>query len=438
MAIVKRVSFANCFVAGPQHFGRRISKYVFLVPLPRLAFHQNIHTSFKRYMMSLKKIIYLGMLVVFLAGIIFPIVNAKALSMGELTARVQVLKKQLETLQKQLEVQISGSAAKRLATDIRYGLRNDQNVRDLQQFLIERGYLKKGSATGNFLSHTREALQKFQNANGVPVTGVFDLKTREAAHGVLREGEKAKQEESVANAPTVRAAVSTTTTTTLKEPRSGHRIDPKPTYDLAAIERLAFDAVNAERQKNGLNALTWNDRIAAVARAHSADQATDNGVITDPNVACLYPFIRHEGFVTGLKVGDRLEHGGIPYRMAGENIIILPMTRGLIYRAETLEPECKQASDRDGMDGETEEGARRRVKALLDERIGLMGGQKKLDWINKEWKEIQEMANESAVDWMNSPGHRRIIVTPDFTESGMGAAVVNDYIILTQVFLKKP
>lgn len=364
--------------------------------------------------------------------------SVRAVSVSELTARVQVLKKQLEVLQKQLEVQMSGSAVRRLVADIRYGLRNDQNVRDLQQFLIERGYLKNGSATGNFLSLTREAVQKFQNANGVPVTGTFDLKTREVVYGLLQEDEKAKQEKSVANAPIVRTATSTTLAATPKEPRSGYRVDQRPAYNLAAIERAAFDAVNAERQKNGLGVLVWNDRIAVVARAHSADQATDNTVITDPNVACLYPFIRHEGFVTGLKVGDRLEHGGIPYRMAGENIIILPMTKELIYRAETLEPACAPASDRDGADGETEEGARSRIKALLDERIGLMAGQKKLEWVNKEWKEVQEMANESAVDWMNSPGHRRIIMTPEFVESGIGAAVVNDYIILTQVFLKKP
>ncbi|OGF25063.1 hypothetical protein A2303_05575 [Candidatus Falkowbacteria bacterium RIFOXYB2_FULL_47_14] len=43
--------------------------------------------------------------------------------------------------------------------------------------------------------------------------------------------------------------------------------------DLPAIERKAFAAVNEYRLSLGLAALLWDDRIAAVARAHSANMA---------------------------------------------------------------------------------------------------------------------------------------------------------------------
>lgn len=375
------------------------------------------------------------------AGVMFPAANVKAVTVEELAARIQELTRQLDVLKRQAATETIMS----FSTDLRYGARNNDSVRRLQQFLIGQRYLDQGSATGNFLTLTRNALRRFQGDNALPVTGVLDIKTRNAINGLLREAATAKDG---TNAETliVKMAASTpliaTTSTSVAsaapvEVRPKHRLDPKPAYDLAAIERATFDAVNAERQKSGLGALAWNDRVALVARAHSADQAGDNATITDPDIACPYPFIRHEGFVTGFKVGGRLERAGMQYRLAGENIIILPIGKELVYQAERAAPACVKLVEAESSAGETEETARVRIAKLLADRTALVKAQEALNWVNREWKGAQEIAGESAADWMNSPGHRRNILTPDFEESAIGAAIVNDYIILTQVFFKR-
>ena len=113
------------------------------------------------------------------------------------------------------------------------------------------------------------------------------------------------------------------------------------------------------------------------------------------------------------------------------------MTKELIYQAEKAAPACAPTPETEGVPGETAEAARVRIEGIIKERVALMTGQEKLHWVNREWKGAAEIANESALDWMNSPGHRHNILTPEFAEGAIGAAVINDYIIMTQIFLEK-
>jgi uncharacterized protein YkwD len=376
--------------------------------------------------------------------------KAAAISVDDLLARIGALTAQVDGLMKRLNASKGTAATDVFLYDLRAGARNNGDVRKLQQFLIDNGYLQGSKATGNFLTLTRDAVRRFQSAAGLPVTGVFDRQTRDAVNGSIRNIARAVMSATSTpiNGKTILIKTATSTalvraTSTIVEPPARptttgetYRTDPRPAYDTVAIERATFDAVNAERQKNGLYALRWNDRLADVARAHSSDQAGDNAVITNPDVACPYPYIRHEGFVAGFKVGDRLDNGNVPYSVAGENIIILPMTKELIYRATTTAPACKEFFDREGPVGETQDAAHARIQTSLSDRLSLMIGQSKLDWVNIQWKGTNEIASESATDWMNSPGHRHNILTPEFEEGAIGASIVNDYIIMTQVFLK--
>ena len=377
--------------------------------------------------------------VVFFAGVAFPGGAAKAASIGELTAQIQVLMAQVIELQRQLSAMTA--VTPQLSVNLAYGIKGSAEVQKLQQFLIRRGYLGEGFATGNFFSLTRDAVRRFQQASGLPVTGVADEETVKVINDLLVRQAEVDRMEAGSETLTVKGATSTPLIgqdAVLVAERPEYQIDSRPAYDLAAIEQATFDMVNLERQKQGLGILRWNEQVATVARAHSSDQAGDNEVITNPDVACLYPFIRHEGFVFGFKSGERLERSGVRYRLAGENIIILPMTKNMIYRAEEAVPPCATTKETEGQQGETIEEARIRIKAMLDERIALMRGQEQLDWANREWRSVQEIASESTADWMASEGHKRNILTADFEEGAIGAAVVNDYIILTQVFLKKP
>lgn len=397
----------------------------------------------------MKKIVYTGMVVLVAMGML--VKTASAISIDDLLVRINELTAQVDGLMKQLGTPAGTAGADVFLRNLNFGMRSNKDVRKLQQFLIDKGYLGGTKATGNFFALTRSAIKQFQAAVGVPVTGMFDRQTRgainEMAKGIGRMATTATSTPANEKTILVKTATSTAVTpeasitpiiATSPTPAVGsYHIDPRPTYDIAAIERATFDAVNGERIRNGLGAVRWNNQLADVARAHSSDQANDNVKITNPDVGCLYPYIRHEGFVSGFKVGDRLDNKNIPYAIAGENIIIFPMTKELIYRAIQAESVCKEFGDMEGLAGETQEEAYARIQKSLSDRLSLMAGQQKLNWVSKQWKDAGELASESTADWMNSPGHRHNILTPEFEEGAIGAAVVNDYIIMTEVFLKK-
>lgn len=60
---------------------------------------------------------------------------------------------------------------------MKYGMKNDRDVKKLQEILISRGYLK-GTATGNFLSGTQKAVMEYQKDHNLPATGICGDMTR--------------------------------------------------------------------------------------------------------------------------------------------------------------------------------------------------------------------------------------------------------------------
>jgi len=75
----------------------------------------------------------------------------------------------------------------------------------------------------------------------------------------------------------------------------------------AAIEQQIFALINAERAKNGLSELEWNESVAAVARLHSEDMAHAK-------------FFSHRGS-DGSLVDERADRLGLgTWRSIGENI----------------------------------------------------------------------------------------------------------------------
>jgi len=61
-----------------------------------------------------------------------------------------------------------------------YGLRNNNDVKELQEFLIDKGFLTGVSATGNFLSLTLNAVKSYQTSAGISQTGYVGVLTRVA------------------------------------------------------------------------------------------------------------------------------------------------------------------------------------------------------------------------------------------------------------------
>lgn len=73
------------------------------------------------------------------------------------------------------------------------------------------------------------------------------------------------------------------------------------------VEREVFDLINHERQKRGLPALIWSDRVAKVARQHSKNMASQG-------------FFSHRG-KDGTTVSDRANRAGVKWHGIGENIV---------------------------------------------------------------------------------------------------------------------
>ncbi len=79
-----------------------------------------------------------------------------------------------------------------------------------------------------------------------------------------------------------------------------------PDAGINDYEKQVLTLVNQERAKQGLQSLSWNAKLAAVARAHSADMSARN-YMSHTNPDGLSPF-------------DRIKNSGISYTRAAENI----------------------------------------------------------------------------------------------------------------------
>lgn len=74
----------------------------------------------------------------------------------------------------------------------------------------------------------------------------------------------------------------------------------------AAMEQRILTLVNKERKRRKLVELKMDEKLLAVARAHSQDMAANN-YFSHTNLAGLSPF-------------DRIDAAGVTWKIAGENI----------------------------------------------------------------------------------------------------------------------
>ena len=75
-------------------------------------------------------------------------------------------------------------AALTFTRDLSHGLSSDSDVVSLQQFLSANSYYS-GPISGNFGSLTEEAVRKFQQMNGLAVSGIFDAASRLKANTIV-------------------------------------------------------------------------------------------------------------------------------------------------------------------------------------------------------------------------------------------------------------
>ena len=168
-------------------------------------------------------------------------------------------------------------------------------------------------------------------------------------------------------------------------PSAAVRRSGEPEIHVSSLERRVQDRINDERSDRKLRELDWDERLSRIARAHSEDMARRH-------------FFNHVN-PDGKTPTDRGKAAGYDCRKA----------HGTYYRvglAENL------------------------YQGSLYSRIRISGAERRYDWNSPE-----DIARQSVVGWMKSPGHRRNILDKDYSQAGVGIAIsADDEVFITQLF----
>ncbi len=171
---------------------------------------------------------------------------------------------------------------------------------------------------------------------------------------------------------------------TRAEPAGTRSPTPPPKVTATDLAQRIHTLVNAERAKQGLATLDWNRALAAIAAGHSRDMAQRNYLSHDtPEGRDFEHRYRQGGFTCAIPVGNLIHAGA-------ENIAL---TR--LYNTY------------------------RRVNNV----------------IIYDWNTPQQIARKTVDGWMNSPGHRKNILTPHWKREGIGVEIApENRIYVTQNF----
>jgi uncharacterized protein YkwD len=150
------------------------------------------------------------------------------------------------------------------------------------------------------------------------------------------------------------------------------------------VEKLIHRFINKERAKQGLKELVWNDRLSGIARSHSRDMGTRNYFSHDSPEGHDFSYrYRRAGYTCSILVGNVIHEGA-------ENIAL----------------------------------------NNLYESVTTVNGRAFYDWNSEE-----KIADTTVRGWMNSPGHRKNILTPHWRSEGIGVFIApDDRVYITQNF----
>lgn len=308
-----------------------------------------------------------------------------------------------------------------------------QVVRQLQAFLILRGYLPTWAVTGYYGPLTFKAVQQYQRDQGLPATGYFGPLTQAAVNREI-QALLVRSNSRLPVPPLIEAPSLIPITSNPGSVDSNFRLQQRPIYNLIELAHQIQQAINNERTRRGLTVLEWRDELARLATNHSSDQVADNVKLTDPALPCHYPIIRHEDFTYGFSLKDRLDNAGLPYRVAAENIALVPLTKNLIYRYPADQSPVVCLTIERFLPGEGSQEERLALyQDILTKSLIAISKVQPVDWVNREWLTSEEIVVKVINGWLNSPGHRQNMLNPSYRRGGIGLTPVNNYLIITHV-----
>jgi uncharacterized protein YkwD len=158
----------------------------------------------------------------------------------------------------------------------------------------------------------------------------------------------------------------------------------KPSIDASALAKRIHTRINAERGRNGLSSLAWDDALSRIAAMHSRDMADRKYLSHDSPEGNGFPVrYRQAGYACGIRIGNVIHTGS-------ENIAL----------------------------------------SHLYDSITTVNAIEYYHWIS-----IDKIAEGVANGWMNSPGHRKNILTPHWKHEGIGVMIgPDDKVYVTQNF----
>ena len=158
-----------------------------------------------------------------------------------------------------------------------------------------------------------------------------------------------------------------------------------PTIDQQTLERRIHELINQQRNGQGLSSLSFEQTLVGIARKHSEDMA-QNSYFSHTNLRGLGPTER------GNQVGYSCYKNYGSYYTSGiaENIF-----QNNLYTSTTYY---------NGIP----------VHA---------------------WSSLEEISQSTVNGWMNSPGHRKNILTSTYDREGIGVAIAaDDKVYITEDF----
>ena len=180
-------------------------------------------------------------------------------------------------------------------------------------------------------------------------------------------------------------------------------ITSKPEINISELEMKIHSLINSERQKHGHSTLDWDPTIANIARTHSEDMASRN-------------YFSHNS-PEGLRPADR----GYPfgYSLCGDkSAIALQNEYDLnvqIFEAQGNTDTVLYDKIQQQYDQLTNYSDSGKLFGGLSENIGWMEG----------YSGLEIIAEKQVQGWMDSPGHRRNILSSYHSE-GIGVFITND------------
>ncbi len=171
---------------------------------------------------------------------------------------------------------------------------------------------------------------------------------------------------------------------TLHTDATARQQKPQPMVVATDLAKRIHALINQKRKKYGLPALAWNEPLSRIAARHSRDMASRNYLDHDtPEGRTFADRYRQGGYACEIRIGNQVHAGA-------ENIAL-----SRLYNSVT-----------------TESG---------------------IDYYS--WNSAQEIALKTADGWMNSPGHRKNILTPYWRQAGIGVEIgPGNKIYITQNF----